>query len=379
MLLGAPLALEVDRQQVGAAGDEEPEDLAAVPGVAHEGGDLAEDPVETPESPPASRLPRAASASSMITPTGVSEERILRIRSRFASVSPTHIERKFLSLTQGKPISLDEALDEEGLGAPHRAADQVAHRHRRGVAAGDGAGGAREAGLDRRHAGDHVEPEAGLDVLEQPQPLGLDDLLLDRPHLIAGEPAVVAIDPVEDLAELHPGHAGGQPGELGGAEVAPAGVPVGAAHRLEVLAALGLVGALDLELARGVRAHQLRVELGEPLGDQHEDDVLGQQGRVLRPLAQVDQHRAVFRRAAAGVAGGAEGLGERQQQGHRPGRLGDGARLEVAVEQREAVGGVARQRLAEARPVHQVVGLEPLVEVAARLRRWRRTSPSARL
>jgi hypothetical protein len=50
-------------------------------------------------------LPSAASASSTITPTGVSDERIFRIRSRFDSVDPTHMERKFLSLTHGKPIS----------------------------------------------------------------------------------------------------------------------------------------------------------------------------------------------------------------------------------------------------------------------------------
>ncbi len=59
-----------------------------------------------PESPDASRLPSAASASSITTPTGVSEARIFRMRSRFASVEPTHMERKFLSFTQGKPISL---------------------------------------------------------------------------------------------------------------------------------------------------------------------------------------------------------------------------------------------------------------------------------
>ena len=36
VLLGAALALQVDRQQIGPAGDQEPDDLAAILGVAHE-------------------------------------------------------------------------------------------------------------------------------------------------------------------------------------------------------------------------------------------------------------------------------------------------------------------------------------------------------
>ena len=107
VLLGPALALEVDRQQVGPGGDQEPEDLAAVPGVAHERGDLREDAVLRarvalrPRGCPARRRPRRPPR-----PTGVSAERILRMRSRLDSVEPTHIERKFFSFTQGKPISL---------------------------------------------------------------------------------------------------------------------------------------------------------------------------------------------------------------------------------------------------------------------------------
>ena len=71
-----------------------------------------------PESPDCSRLPSAASASSMTTPTGVSEARILRMRSRLDSVEPTHIERKFFSLTQGKPISLAKHSTRKVLALP---------------------------------------------------------------------------------------------------------------------------------------------------------------------------------------------------------------------------------------------------------------------
>ena len=71
-----------------------------------------------PESPDCSRLPSAASASSMTTPTGVSEARILRMRSRFPSVEPTHIERKFLSFTHGKPISREKHSTRKVLALP---------------------------------------------------------------------------------------------------------------------------------------------------------------------------------------------------------------------------------------------------------------------
>ena len=202
-----------------------------------------------PESPCWSRLPRAASASSITTPTGVRAERILRMRSRLDSVEPTHMERKFFSFTQGKPISLGEALDEEGLGAPHRAADEIAHRHRRRVAAGDGARGAAEAVLDRRHARHHREVELRLDVLQQSQPLGLDDLLLDVARPVAGQALAVGVGAVEELADLHAGHAGGQLGEAGRRQVGLRRVPLGRAHGLEVGQPLAGVGADDLDLA----------------------------------------------------------------------------------------------------------------------------------
>ena len=45
VLFGAALALEVDGEQIGPAGDEEPQDFPAVSGVAHESGDLREDAI----------------------------------------------------------------------------------------------------------------------------------------------------------------------------------------------------------------------------------------------------------------------------------------------------------------------------------------------
>jgi hypothetical protein len=54
----------------------------------------------------------------MITPTGVREARILRIRSRFASVEPTHIDLKFFSFTQGNPISFEKHSTRKVLALP---------------------------------------------------------------------------------------------------------------------------------------------------------------------------------------------------------------------------------------------------------------------
>ena len=44
MLFGAALGLEIDREQVGAAGEQEPDHLSAYFGVAHERRDLVPQP-----------------------------------------------------------------------------------------------------------------------------------------------------------------------------------------------------------------------------------------------------------------------------------------------------------------------------------------------
>ena len=66
---------------------------------------LAKTRCEVPLSPCALRLPRKASASSMITATGHIALSRLKIFSRFPSVTPCHCERKLRNFTQGMPIS----------------------------------------------------------------------------------------------------------------------------------------------------------------------------------------------------------------------------------------------------------------------------------
>jgi len=60
--------------------------------------------LEVPESPSLCRVPSAASASSIMTTTGPSERSTVRICSRLPSVSPTYLERKLRSFTQGMPM-----------------------------------------------------------------------------------------------------------------------------------------------------------------------------------------------------------------------------------------------------------------------------------
>ena len=365
VLLGAALALEVDGQQVRPGGDQEPDHLAAVAGVGHERGDRGEDPVLG--AGVALLLAVAERRVGLVDHHAHRRQRgedlqdALQVR-----LGRAHPHRAEVAQLDAREADLGgEALDEEGLGAPHRAADQVAHRHRRRVAAHDGARRAAQALLDRRHPGHHRQVVLGLDVFEQPQPLGLDHFLLEQAHRRRGEPVAGRLGAVEELGELRPGDAGQELGQPPGRQLRVLLVPARRARRLQVLQALGGVGALDLELARRVRAHELGIELGQALGDQHDHDVLRQEHRVLRPLAQVDEHRAVLRRAVGGVAGRRQGLGEGQHEDHRPRRLARRAVAEVGVEQREAVGGVARQPVGPGRAVHRVVGLEALQEVAA--------------
>src|SRR4051812_26241745 len=105
MDLGAPLPLEIDRQQIRPCCQQHPQDPAAILRVAHLRGNHREHAAEVPESPSASRLPSAASASSTTTTTGPMARSTDRTRSRLPSVSPTYFERKFLRMTHGTPIS----------------------------------------------------------------------------------------------------------------------------------------------------------------------------------------------------------------------------------------------------------------------------------
>ncbi len=61
--------------------------------------------LDTPLSPELERLPSCASASSTITAIGLMAFSSFSIRSRFPSVTPCHMLRKFFSVTAGIPIS----------------------------------------------------------------------------------------------------------------------------------------------------------------------------------------------------------------------------------------------------------------------------------
>ena len=192
MLLGAALPLEVDRHEVGAGGDEEPDDLAPEARVAHRLRDLAEHAATRRRCrPEALRSPSAASASSIITATGFIARRRLRIFSRLPSVTPCHWRAEVLQLHHRDPDLAGEAGDEERLARADRPGDEVAHRHHVGAALLDGAGGVAEVRFGLGVPGHHVERVVGLDELQQAVGLGLDQLLLPLGEPLEGEAAAV--------------------------------------------------------------------------------------------------------------------------------------------------------------------------------------------
>ena len=131
MDLGRPLPLEVDRQQVGPAGQEHPDQLAAVAGVAHLAGDHRED---------AARGARVAAGLAVAErrvglvddhddrPHGPEDgEELLEVALGLAHVLRAEVRE----LDAGDADRAGEALGQVGLAGADRAADQVAHR--RGV------------------------------------------------------------------------------------------------------------------------------------------------------------------------------------------------------------------------------------------------------
>ena len=212
----------------------------------------------------------------------------------------------------------------------------------------------------------------GLDVLEQAEPLGLDDLLLEPPHAVArSASSAVGVGAVEELAELDAGHAGGQLGEALRRQLRASREPVGRAHRLEVLEALGARRARTISTSRvAVRAHQLRVELGQALGRPA-------RRRCSWPAAPGPAPTCAGRPArrgprACGRRRRRRAPGSRRTAGAAPPAAPAAARRSGGSTSRAArrqFGGVARQRLRPGGAVHRVVGLQPLVEVRCAPRR----------
>ena len=167
VLFGAALAFEVDGQQVGTRGEEEPDHFAAIFGVAHELRDLRED---------------AAGDAAIAAAGAIAELRVGFVHDHgdgahgfqqvedalqvaFGDALPHAAE--ILERDGGNADFAGETGSEERLAGAHGAADHIAHRHHVGAAGADGLRGVVEALLGRLVAGDHREIEAALHELEQ--------------------------------------------------------------------------------------------------------------------------------------------------------------------------------------------------------------------
>ncbi len=214
--LGPPLPLEVDRQQVGTRGQQHPDDLAAVAGVAHLGGDHREHAARRARVAAPTRgcrAPRRPRRST--TTTGPIARSTPSTRSRLPSVSPTYFERKFLSMTHGTPIEPATHSRQERFAGADRAADQVAHR--RGVEL------AALEQLRRRRAGalfaaswpTTVSRPTSARRTRAARGLALDQPLLELVEVLPIEPAAdLRCRPHEDFEVGEP-DARGQLAELG--------------------------------------------------------------------------------------------------------------------------------------------------------------------
>ena len=136
---------------------------------------------DVPESPSACRLPRAASASSMITTTGPSDRSTVSTCCKLPSVSPTYFERKFFKRHAGDADRAGVTLGQEGLARAHRPADQVAHGRHVQPALAQQPGVVQQPLLDLRLADQQVQRGRGLDELDQSLALPLDHRLLQLP------------------------------------------------------------------------------------------------------------------------------------------------------------------------------------------------------
>ncbi len=374
MLLGAALPLEVDRHQVRPGRDEEPDDLATEARVGHRLRDLPED---------AARHARVALRGA------VAERGVGLVDHHGDGVHRPQDRQDLLEVALGDALPLAaevlqhhhrdadlarEGRDEERLARADGPRDEVAHRHHVRPAGLDGLGRGAQVRLGLGVPGDDVEREAGLDELEQPIRLGFDEFFLFGRERLEGQPAAVLEHVGEDGAELHVAQPGGvlherEVGDVGErVEARPRARAAGAVRAQEPVRegpALLEVGQLDVELGVVGALDERPREVVEVLGDEDEREVGLEQERVVRPLLERDEGRAVL----GGVA---------RRLGHRDDGLGvvDDARdalalaeaqPEVVVQQGEDAGRVLRHPLGVVGGEEGVVARDGPGEVPPRL------------
>ena len=268
------------------------------------------------------------------------------------------LRAEVLELDHRDPDLARKGRDQERLAGPDRARDEVPHRHHVRPSGLDGLGGGAEVGLGLVVPGHEVERVVGLDELEEPVRLGLDELLLLVRQRLEREPALVLEHVGEDRAELdvpEPGRVLRQR-EVGDVrERVEPGAPVAGRFQKPPGERLALVevGEVDLELGVVRALDKGAREVVEVLGDQDEGKIGPEEERVVGPLLERHEGRPVLGRV-------------RRRLRHRDDRLGvvddEGDPLpvrqpeaEVVVEEGKNAGRVLRELFGVLRPEDRVV------------------------
>ena len=223
--LGAALALEVDRQQVGAAGEQHPDQLAAIPGVAHLAGDHREDAARRARV--SARFAIAERRVGLVDdddhrPHGPQHgEKLLEVALGLADV----LRAEVAQLDAGNADRAGEAFGEVGLAGADGPADQVAHG--RGVEPALGQQGrvVDQALLDAVVADEIIQGMRRLDELDQAARLPLDQALLERLEAARVKLDSGSLGAGEQALEADQAQAAGQVGKLSGGEVGQVAEP----------------------------------------------------------------------------------------------------------------------------------------------------------
>ena len=265
----------------------------------------------TPESPPWSRSPSIASASSTITTTGPIERSTPSTRSRLPFGLADVLAAEVLEHDRRDADRAGDAGREEALAGADRAAEQVAHRHGLELAALDQVGVVEQA-LLRGLVADHgVEAPLGLDELEHALRLALDQPLLELAEVGPVEAATALDRALHEHLEIGEADAGGELAELrrpSSRRTPTTSLPVALTCAARNVGALGDVGQRHLE-RRDVRVvRQPLRDARQPRIDQHERHVEPLDVRARRPVEQrhqvgllVEIEAVAARRDVAGV------------------------------------------------------------------------------
>lgn len=353
----AALAFEVDGEEIGARSHRDPELAAAQGRVAEVGGEGGEDAAGD----------AAVAIGGAVAEDGVGfvdddndgaegadrEENAGLLALGFAD--PFRAE--FTDLEDGQAALTREAIDEKGFADADAAGDEDAALKDIVFLITDEPGELAEAGFGGGVRGDVVKCHAGARVFEADEALAVifDEAALTVAHEFDGEFLAGAEGGDHELLDAEEGETGGAARKIVRGEVAGVGEfraargavePAG----IEKRAAFGEIGERYANTGDVRILHEVGVELGGGLGDEHHADVaevkLGSGG----PFEESDEGHAFLDAGAGFLGGGNEFFRETDDESDAA--VGGflfvgGGKEEAAEERRELREGAGRALLVE--------------------------------